>query len=66
MKSRTMFNSKKLTVGLLIIYLAVLTWIIVFKWINSALREQMDNCPKKGHKKIPPNFKKRSRRVFKV
>lgn len=31
MKSRTMFNSKKLTVGLLIIYLAVLTWIIVFK-----------------------------------
>ena len=28
MKSRTMFNSKKLTVGLLIIYLAVLTWIM--------------------------------------
>jgi hypothetical protein len=28
--------------------------------INFASYEQIDNCPKKGHKKIPPNLKTNS------
>ena len=32
-----------------------------YVWINSAFYEQIDNCPKKGHKKIPPNFKTKPR-----
>ena len=31
MKQNTKFKSKKMTMGLLLIYLIVLTWIIVFK-----------------------------------
>lgn len=31
MKQNTKFKSKKLTIGLLLVYLIVLTWIIVFK-----------------------------------
>ena len=34
--------------------------LICYVLINFASYEQIDNCPKKGHKKIPPNLKTNS------
>ena len=34
--------------------------MICYVLINFASYEQIDNCPKKGHKKIPPNLKTNS------
>ena len=37
-----------------------MTSLICYVLINFASYEQIDNCPKKGHKKIPPNLKTNS------
>ncbi|EEA80126.1 hypothetical protein CLONEX_04006 [[Clostridium] nexile DSM 1787] len=49
------------TVALAEIFLTVsCRSLICYVLINFASYEQIDNCPKKGHKKIPPNLKTNS------